>query len=93
MYLLRMVYVDTKTANEPYKYQRVSRIAPIVSKCGHWKGQNVVVMSSVTIGELTIIGANSVVTHSIPSRSIAVGAPATVVKQRDAPQRRRVAGI
>ncbi len=77
-----------ETADEPYKYQRMSRIAPIVTTCGYWKAQNVVVMPGVTIGELTIIGANSVVTRSIPPRSIAVGAPATAVKQWHAAQRR-----
>ena len=80
-----------ETANEPYKYQKLFRIAAIVIKRGCWIGQNVVIMPGVTIGELTIIGANSVVTHSISPRSIAVGAPATVVKQWDATQRRWVA--
>ncbi len=81
-----------ENADEPYKYQKMWRIAPILVKRGCWIGQNVVIMPGVTIGELSIIGANSVVTHSIPPRSIAVGAPATVVKQCDATQRRWVAG-
>ncbi len=81
-----------ENADEPYKYQKMWRIAPILVKRGCWIGQNVVIMPGVTIGELSIIGANSVVTRSIPPRSIAVGAPATVVKQWDATQRRWVAG-
>lgn len=72
-----------ETANTPYKYQPLFRIAPIVIKRGCWIGQNVVIMPGVTIGELSIIGANSVVTNSIPARSIAVGAPARVIKQWD----------
>lgn len=70
-----------ETANEPYKYQKLFRIAPIVVKHGCWIGQNVVVMPGVTIGELSIIGANSVVTKNIPAKSIAVGAPAKVIKK------------
>ena len=35
----------------------------------------------VTIGQMTIIGANSVVTKSIPDFCIAMGAPAKVVKK------------
>jgi acetyltransferase-like isoleucine patch superfamily enzyme len=70
-------------ANEPYKYQPIFNIAPIVIKQGCWIGQNVVISPGVTIGELSIIGANSVVTRSIPPRSIALGAPAKVVKQWD----------
>ncbi len=71
-------------ANEPYKYQRMFRIAPVRIKRGCWIGQNAVIQPGVTIGELSIIGANSVVTHDIPPRSIAIGAPARVVKRWDA---------
>ena len=81
-----------ETANEPYKYQKLFKIAPIVIKRGCWTGQNVAILPGVTVGELSIIGANSVVSKSIPAKSIAVGAPATVVKQWGATQRRWVAG-
>lgn len=67
----------------PYKYQPMTRIAPIAIKRGCWIGQNVVVMPGVTIGEFSIIGANSVVTDNIPPRSIAMGAPARVEKVWD----------
>ena len=50
---------------------------------GVWLGQRVCVMPGVTVGAHSIIGANSVVTHDIPPYSIAVGAPARVVKQWD----------
>ena len=46
-----------------------------------WCGANVVVTSGVTIGERSVIGANSVVTRDIPPHSIAAGAPAKVLKQ------------
>lgn len=45
-----------------------------------WLGANVVVTSGVTIGERCVIGAGSVVTHDIPPWSVAVGAPARVVR-------------
>jgi acetyltransferase-like isoleucine patch superfamily enzyme len=45
-----------------------------------WCGANVVVTSGVTIGERSVIGANSVVTTDVPPRSIAAGAPARVLK-------------
>jgi acetyltransferase-like isoleucine patch superfamily enzyme len=70
-------------ANEPYKYQRMCKIAPVKIGRGCWIGQNVVIMPGVTIGELSIVGANSVVTRSIPARTIAVGAPVKVIKQWD----------
>ena len=46
-----------------------------------WLGEHVSVLPGVTIGENSIIGANSVVTKSIPPNSIAVGCPARVIKQ------------
>jgi acetyltransferase-like isoleucine patch superfamily enzyme len=72
-----------ENADEPYKYQPLSHIAPVLIKQGCWIGQNVVILPGVTIGEMTIIGANSVVTKSIPDRCIAVGAPARISKKWD----------
>ncbi len=46
-----------------------------------WCGANVVVTSGVTVGERCVIGANSVVNSDLPPYSIAVGAPARVIKQ------------
>jgi acetyltransferase-like isoleucine patch superfamily enzyme len=46
-----------------------------------WCGANVVVTSGVTIGERSVIGANSVVTQDIPAFSIAAGAPAKVLRR------------
>ena len=72
-----------ENANEPYKYQKISKIAPVLIKRGCWIGQNVVILPGVTIGQYSIIGANSVVTKSVPDRCIAVGSPAKVMKQWD----------
>ena len=70
-------------ANQPYKYQPLFRIAPIVIGRGCWIGQNVVILPGVTIGKHSIIGANSVVTKSVPAQCIAAGNPARVIKQWD----------
>lgn len=48
-----------------------------------WIGEKVVILSGVTIGDWSIIGAGSVVNKSIPSYSIAVGNPAKVIKRYD----------
>jgi acetyltransferase-like isoleucine patch superfamily enzyme len=69
--------------DELYKYQPLSRIAPVLIKRGCWIGNNVVILSGVTIGEMTIVGANNVMTKSIPDRCIAVGAPARISKKWD----------
>jgi acetyltransferase-like isoleucine patch superfamily enzyme len=46
-----------------------------------WLGANVVVTSGTTIGERCVIGANSVVSGTIEPFSIAVGAPARVLRR------------
>ncbi|MFN8133234.1 MAG: acyltransferase [Solirubrobacteraceae bacterium] len=48
-----------------------------------WCGANVVVTSGVTIGQRTVVGANSVVTQDLPPFSIAAGAPARVLRTID----------
>lgn len=58
---------------------------PLSSKPVHimknvWLGEHVSVLPGVIIGENSIIGANSVVTKSIPPNSIACGSPAKVIK-------------
>lgn len=65
----------------PYKYQPLDKLAPVSIGRGCWIGEHVVIMPGVDIGEMSVIGANSVVTGSIPPRSIAVGSPARVIRQ------------
>jgi acetyltransferase-like isoleucine patch superfamily enzyme len=67
----------------PFKYQHLERIEPVKIGRGCWIGEHVVIMSGVTIGEMSVVGANSVVTRSIPARSIAVGSPARVMRRWD----------
>ena len=62
-------------------------IKDVYIRKGVWLGQRVCVLPGVTIGEYSIIGTNSTVTHSIPAYSMAVGSPARVVKQWDEKQK------
>lgn len=43
-------------------------------------GAGAVILGNITIGDDSIIGANAVVTHSIPKNSLAVGVPAIIKK-------------
>lgn len=54
---------------------------PVNIKNNVWIGELVSILPGVTIGENSIIGANSVVTKNIPANCIAVGNPAKVIKQ------------
>jgi acetyltransferase-like isoleucine patch superfamily enzyme len=48
---------------------------------GSWLGHGSVILPGATIGKHAVIGANSVVTGSIPDYSVAVGTPARVVRR------------
>jgi acetyltransferase-like isoleucine patch superfamily enzyme len=67
----------------PIMRQGINRIAPVTIGRETWLGQNVVVLPGASIGKHCVIGANSVVNSSIPDFSVAVGAPARVVKCYD----------
>lgn len=53
---------------------------PVIIKDNVWLGEFVSVLPGVTIGKGTIVGANSVVSKSLPPYVIAVGSPAKPIK-------------
>jgi acetyltransferase-like isoleucine patch superfamily enzyme len=55
----------------------------IVIEDGAWIGAGAVILDGVHIGRGAVIGANSVVTRDVPAHTLAVGAPAQVVKRID----------
>jgi acetyltransferase-like isoleucine patch superfamily enzyme len=67
--------------DRPITWQGFRSEGPTRVRDNVWCGANVVITSGVTVGERCVIGANSVVTHDLPPYSIAVGAPARVIKQ------------
>lgn len=54
---------------------------PVVIEDNVWLGEFVSVLPGVTIGKGTIVGANSVVSKSLPEYVIAVGSPAKPIKK------------
>lgn len=46
-----------------------------------WIGSNAVILPGVTIGDNSVIGAGSVVTHDIPGNVVAVGNPCRVLRE------------
>ena len=54
---------------------------PIIIGERCWICENVTILPNVSIGDECIIGANSVVTKDMPSRSVIVGNPARIVKK------------
>jgi acetyltransferase-like isoleucine patch superfamily enzyme len=47
-----------------------------------WVGYGAVILSGITVGDSSIIGAGSIVTRDVPPNSIVVGNPARVIGQR-----------
>lgn len=56
---------------------------PVTIEDNVWLGESVSVLPGVTIGKGTIVGANAVVSKSLPSFVIAVGIPAKPIKRFD----------
>jgi acetyltransferase-like isoleucine patch superfamily enzyme len=66
---------------KPVTWQGFSSQGPVRIGDNCWFGVNCVVTSGVTIGERSVIGANSVVIDDLPPRVIAAGAPARVIRE------------
>ena len=59
----------------------IMRSLPIAIGNNVWIGGHTVVMQGVTIGDNTVLGAGSVVTHNIPAGVVAVGSPSRVLRK------------
>lgn len=64
----------------PALTRKVKSKGPVIIGKNVWIGDKATILPGVTIGECSIIGANSVVTKDIPPYSVACGNPAKVIK-------------
>lgn len=53
---------------------------PIILKKGCWIGANCIILSGVTVGKNSVVGAGSVITKSLPDKVLAVGNPTKVIR-------------
>lgn len=58
-----------------------AKTAPIIIENDVFIGMNALILKGVTIGERSVIGAGSVVTHNVSANSIVAGNPARVIRQ------------
>jgi acetyltransferase-like isoleucine patch superfamily enzyme len=58
---------------------------------GHnvWIGYGACILRGVTVGDNSVIGTSSVVTSDLPENAVAAGAPARVLRTREAPRAMR----
>jgi acetyltransferase-like isoleucine patch superfamily enzyme len=56
-------------------------------RVGHnnWIGYGACILRGVTVGDNCVIGASTVVTGDVPDNAVVAGAPARVLRMRDAP--------
>ena len=67
----------------PLQHLYPREVKPVRIGHGAWLSPACIVIMGVEIGELSVIGTGSVVTRSIPPKSVAVGVPARVIKTLD----------
>lgn len=80
-----------KDISVPIMHQAVCFKGRVVIGRGSWIGENVSIIGA-SVGRNSVIGANAVVTCDIPDYSVAVGAPARVIKHYDQNTREWVNG-
>ena len=71
-----------KLCDIPMYYQATWNTKPIIIEDDVWIGANSVILSNVTIGSGAVIGAGSIVTHSVEPNAIVVGNPARLLRYR-----------
>ena len=74
---------DSDTLPDEPPISREYSVSPVHIKDNVWIGESVSILPGVVIGKGSIVGANSVVTKSIPDYCIAFGNPARIVKKFD----------
>lgn len=65
---------------EPERRNEPPDSAPVILEENVWIGARAIILPGVVIGRDSVIGAGSVVTKSVPPRSLAAGVPAKVIR-------------
>lgn len=53
----------------------------ITVKRGSWIGANSIILPGAVIGENSVVGAGSIVTRSVPARTVVAGNPARIIRE------------
>jgi acetyltransferase-like isoleucine patch superfamily enzyme len=68
----------------PIRHQGIyKRDVRVGSNC--WIGYGACILRGASVGDNAIVGANTVVTGDLPANAVAAGAPARVIRMREAP--------
>lgn len=72
---------DYKLLNEQRQHSVIEK--PIHIKKGAWIASGSIILSGVTIGQNSVVGAGSIVTKDVPKNAIVAGNPAKLIKYID----------
>lgn len=75
--------VSIITNNHDFYDRPVLTVKDVHIKRNAWIGAGAIILPGVTIGENSIVGAGSVVTHDVEANTIVAGNPAKVIKKLD----------
>lgn len=77
-------HVKIYSAGHNYKYLNLlDTSGDVIINQYAWIGGNSIILQGVTIGEYSVVSANSVVTKDVPPYSIVAGIPAKIIKKRE----------
>lgn len=81
----RCMLIDTTLCIEHFSnpMQRSHLYKRIVIKDGAWIGAGAIVLPGITVGEMAIVGAGSVVTRDVPPYAIVAGNPAKIIRMME----------
>jgi maltose O-acetyltransferase len=82
--VLILTHMNVGYADHPLQGQFPAMAAPVTLERGAFVGAGVTILAGVTIGAGAFVGAASVVTESVPPRTLVAGVPARAVRSLDA---------
>lgn len=76
-----VTHINVGYPDHPLQKVYPTKESPVVIKRGAYIGTGAIILPGVTVGRESVVGAGSVVTHSVPSHTVVVGVPARVIKK------------
>lgn len=77
------IFTESAVADSDFRFKPVSaKFGDVLIGDACWIGANVLINPGVTIGENSVVGANSVVTRDVPPGEIWGGVPARLIRKK-----------
>lgn len=76
-----VTHINVGYPDHPLQKVYPTKESPVVIKRGAYIGTGAIILSGVTVGRESVVGAGAVVTKDVPSKSVVAGVPARVIKK------------